>query len=113
MAYISFQPIDNFKTHLFTGTGASNAQTFPETTAMQPDIVWVKNRDEADFHVFANSISGATKYIETNDSLFKQQTQNLLKVLIQTDSQLELKMKLIPIQKILYLGIGRWEQLVE
>ena len=68
-AYISFQPTDNFKTHLFTGTGASNAQTFPETTAMQPDIVWIKNRDAADFHVFANSISGATKYVETNDSL--------------------------------------------
>ena len=69
MAYISFQPRDNFKTHLYTGTGASNAQTFPETTAMQPDIVWIKNRDVTDFHVWTNSLSGATKYIETNNTL--------------------------------------------
>ena len=33
MAYISFQPTDNFKTHLFTGTGASNAQTFPQNNS--------------------------------------------------------------------------------
>ena len=70
-AYISFQPTDNFKTHLFTGTGASNAQTFPETTAMQPDVVWIKNRDVTDFHVWTNSISGATKYIETNNTLIQ------------------------------------------
>ena len=69
--YISFQPIDHFKTHLYTGTGASNAQTFPETTAMQPDVVWIKNRDVTDFHVWTNSISGATKYIETNNTLIQ------------------------------------------
>ena len=69
MAYISFQPRDNFKTHLYTGTGASNAQTFPETTAMQPDVVWIKNRDAADFPLWANSLSGATKYVKVNDTL--------------------------------------------
>ena len=66
--FISFQPTDNFKAQIYTGTGASNAQTFPETTAMQPDITCIKNRDQSDFYVFANSLSGATKYVQTDDS---------------------------------------------
>ena len=66
MAYISFHPLDNFKTHLYTGTGASNAQTFPATTAMQPDFTWIKNRDAEDFHVLTDSVRGATKYLKSN-----------------------------------------------
>ena len=66
MAYISFQPLDNFKTHLYTGTGSSNAQTFPETTAMSPDFVWIKNRSAIDKHVLTNSAVGATKYLSSN-----------------------------------------------
>ena len=66
MAYISFQPTDNFKTHLYTGTGASNAQTFPETTAMQPDFTWIKNNDAEDFHVLTDAVRGATKYLKSN-----------------------------------------------
>ena len=65
--YISFQPRDNFKTHLYTGTGASNAQTFPETTAMQPDLTWIKNRETSDTHIWTDSVRGATKYITSYD----------------------------------------------
>ena len=67
--YISFQPRDNYKTHLYVGTGASNAQTFPETTAMQPDLVWIKNRDTTDFGVWTDSERGATKYFKTSTTL--------------------------------------------
>ena len=68
MAYISFQPRDYFKTLLYTGTGASNAQTFPETTAMQPDLVWIKNRDTTDFHNWYDAIRGSTKYLKIDGS---------------------------------------------
>ena len=68
MAYISYQPSDYFKAHLYTGTGASNAQTFPETAAMQPDLIWIKNRDAADFNVLTDSIRGVTKYIQSNST---------------------------------------------
>ena len=68
MAYISFQPSDYFKAHLYTGTGASNAQTFPETAAMKPDLTWIKNRDAADFNVLTDSIRGVTKYMQSNST---------------------------------------------
>ena len=69
MAYISFQPRDNFKTQLYTGTGASNAQTFPDTTAMQPDFVWIKNRDATDQHILTDSVRGATINWYSDDSV--------------------------------------------
>ena len=67
MAYITFQPTDHYKTLLYTGTGSSNAQTFPETTAMQPDFTWLKNRTAADEHLATNAVIGATKYVVPND----------------------------------------------
>ena len=77
--YIAFQPRDYFKTHLYTGTGASNAQTFPETTAMQPDFTWIKNRDAADFHVLTDSVRGVTKYISINDTVVEATNVESLK----------------------------------
>ena len=49
-AYISFQPSDFFKAQVYTGTGAENARTFPETTAMKPDFVWIKARSGSKSH---------------------------------------------------------------
>ena len=49
-AYISFQPTDYYKTQLYTGTGAENAQTFPQTAAMQPDFTWIKARTGSKSH---------------------------------------------------------------
>ena len=65
-AYISFQPRDHYKTHLYTGTGASLATTFPETTAMAPDFVWIKNIDAADSSILTTSVVGATKYLSSD-----------------------------------------------
>ena len=36
--------------------------------SFQPDLVWIKNRDQADAHKLFNSASGATKYVEPNDT---------------------------------------------
>ena len=66
--YISFQPKDNYKTQLYTGTGATNAQTFPDTTAMQPDFVWIKVRDAgARSHILTDSVRGVNSQVSSND----------------------------------------------
>ena len=59
-AYISFQPSDNFKTLLYTGTGSSNAIT---GVGFQPDWVWTKARTTTDSPVVCDSVRGATKVI--------------------------------------------------
>tara|TARA_Y100000310_G_scaffold43799_1_gene40804 strand:- start:10 stop:1041 length:1032 start_codon:yes stop_codon:yes gene_type:complete len=65
MAYISFQPSDYFATKLWTGTGASNAQT---GVGFQPDFTWIKNRDDTDCHVLTDAVRGVTKYLQSNDT---------------------------------------------
>ena len=65
----AFTTIDDpsayFKVQLYTGNGAANnAITFDDTdTNMQPDIVWIKNRDATDSHCFFDSVRGATKLL--------------------------------------------------
>jgi len=49
-----------FNTKLYTGTGASNAQT---GVGFQPDFTWIKNRDAADFHVLTDAVRGVTNYL--------------------------------------------------
>ena len=54
-----------FKVQLYTGNGSANhAITFDDTdTDMQPDLVWIKNRDAADSHCVFDSVRGATKVL--------------------------------------------------
>ena len=61
MAYISFQPKDYFNTKLYTGTGATNAQT---SVGFQPDWVWIQNRGGTYANVFFDAVRGATKKLE-------------------------------------------------
>ena len=61
MAYISFQPSDYFNTKLYTGTGATNAQT---GIGFQPDWVWIQNRGGTYANVFFDAPRGVTKLIE-------------------------------------------------
>ena len=64
---MAFTTIDDpsayFKVQLYTGNGAANhAITFDDTdTDMQPDFVWIKNRDTTDQHCLFDSVRGATK----------------------------------------------------
>ena len=59
-----------FKCQLYTGNGSANhAITFDDTdTDMQPDLVWIKNRDATDSHCLFDSVRGATKLlvVDTN-----------------------------------------------
>jgi len=57
-------PSAYFKVQLFTGTGSSNAVTFNDTdTDMQPDLVWIKSRDDTNEHYISDSVRGTGKEI--------------------------------------------------
>jgi hypothetical protein len=62
-------PSAYFKVQLYTGNGSANhAITFNDTdTDMQPDMVWIKNRDATDNNIIFDSVRGATKrlYVDT------------------------------------------------
>ena len=57
-----------FKCQLYVGDGSANhAITFDDTdTDMQPDFVWIKNRDTTDSHCLFDSVRGATKLLSSN-----------------------------------------------
>jgi len=66
-----YTTIDNpelyFQTKLYTGNGSSgHAQTFDGDENMQPDLVWMKNRDATGEHFLIDSVRGVTKDIHSN-----------------------------------------------
>ena len=68
MAYTTIDdPSAFFKVQLYTGDGGTNAITFDDTdTTMQPDFVWIKNRDATDSHMWFDSVRGVTKRLSSN-----------------------------------------------
>ena len=64
-------PSAYFKVQLYTGNGSANhAITFDDTdTDMQPDLVWIKNRDAADSHCVFDAVRGATKVLHFDDNV--------------------------------------------
>ena len=78
-AYISFQPTDYYKTQIYTGTGAENAQTFPQTTAMQPDFTWIKARTGSKSHRLFDSPRGVTNWIASDNTGAESTTAESLK----------------------------------
>jgi len=69
MAYTTIDdPSAYFKVQLYTGNGSANhAITFDDTdTDMQPDFVWIKNRDATDSHCLFDAVRGATKVLTSN-----------------------------------------------
>jgi hypothetical protein len=68
MAYTTIDdPSAYFKVQLYTGTGSSNAITFNDTdTDMQPDAVWIKQRDSTDAHVLFDAVRGVQKMLQPN-----------------------------------------------
>ena len=55
-----FQPV------IYTGTGSSQAVTLPGSTDMQPDVVWINGRDQANMDQWYDSQSGVLKFISPN-----------------------------------------------
>ena len=58
-----------FQTKIYTGDGSTPSITLDGDMDMQPDVVWIKNRDELDSHCWFDSVRGATKllYPDTTD----------------------------------------------
>jgi hypothetical protein len=60
-------PEAHFQVQLYTGNGSANhAITLGADTDMQPDIVWIKNRDATDNHCLFDAVRGVTKVIHPN-----------------------------------------------
>ena len=59
MAYTTIDdPEAFFQVVTYTGDGSTQAVTLPGDTDMQPDFVWIKNRDATDEHVAFDVVSG-------------------------------------------------------
>ena len=67
MAYTTIDdPSAHFQVDLYTGTGSSLANTFDGNSAMQPDLVWIKERNGAVDHALYDSTRGVQKQLESN-----------------------------------------------
>ena len=62
---MAYTTIDNpelyFQTKLYTGTGSSHAVTLDGSENMQPDWVWIKNRNGTQDHHLFDSVRGTLK----------------------------------------------------
>ena len=68
MAYTTIDdPSAYFQTKIYTGNGANNrALTFDGNSDLQPDWLWIKNRNETQSHALFNSVRGATLRLTSN-----------------------------------------------
>ena len=65
-----------YQTKVYTGNGSSNAVTFSGNSNMQPDFVWIKDRDEADSHALFDSVRGVQKYMQVNNAGTEQSSSS-------------------------------------
>jgi len=70
MAYTAIDdPSAHLKVQLYTGNATARAITFDDTdTNMQPDIVWIKARSEAEAGQFYDSLRGVQKRLFTHST---------------------------------------------
>jgi hypothetical protein len=66
------KPTDYFKAIIYEGTGSElktgqGSGTVPEV-GFAPDMVWIKDRDEADSHALFNSVIGVQNYFQMNNA---------------------------------------------
>ena len=65
-----YTAIDNpelyFQIKLYTGDGSTPSITLDGDTDMQPDMVWIKNRDAADTHCAFDAVRGVTEVLHTD-----------------------------------------------
>tara|TARA_Y100000401_G_scaffold60927_1_gene48280 strand:- start:525 stop:2924 length:2400 start_codon:yes stop_codon:yes gene_type:complete len=56
-------PTKHHETVLYSGNGSQRAV---DELEFSPDLVWIKRRNASNFHILANTVSGAGKYLVTN-----------------------------------------------
>lgn len=66
---------ENFNTVLYTGNGSTQSLT---GVGFQPDLVWIKDRDDTYDHYLFDSIRGATKKLAPNKTLAEATFANSL-----------------------------------
>jgi len=68
---MAYTTIDNpelyFQTKIYTGDGSTPSITLDGDTDMQPDLVWIKNRDQTDSHCLFDAVRGATKLLSSDN----------------------------------------------
>ena len=67
MAYTTIDdPTAYFQVKTYTGNGSTNAITFDGNTNMQPDFVWIKDRDTSQHHRLADVVRGVKKNLKSD-----------------------------------------------
>ena len=67
MAYTTIDdPEAYFQVKTYTGDGSTPSITLDGDTDMQPDMVWIKNRDQTDSHCLFDSVRTATEVIHSD-----------------------------------------------
>ena len=59
-------PSAYFQTTLYAGNGSTQSITNGGNSDLQPDLIWIKNRDATDNHVLTDAVRGATKIISSD-----------------------------------------------
>ena len=69
---MAYTTIDNpelyFQVKLYTGDGSTPSITLDGDEDMQPDVVWIKNRDATDSHCLFDAVRGATEVLHVDTS---------------------------------------------
>ena len=67
---MAYTTIDNpekfFQCFLYTGGDGNTEHDFNRADAMQPDLVWIKNRTQTDNHAMIDSVRGSRFWIGSN-----------------------------------------------
>jgi hypothetical protein len=67
---MSYADLDNpelaFQAKLYTGNGSTQSITFDGEEDMQPDFVWIKNRNSNEWNQIHDSVRGVAKYFFPN-----------------------------------------------
>ena len=67
MAYTDIDdPSAYFQTTLYTGNGNARSITNSGNSDLQPDWLWIKDRDDTYKHILVDSVRGATKHLASN-----------------------------------------------
>ena len=78
MAYTTIDdPTLYFSSTIWTGNGVDDRAIVIDGTGMQPDFVWIKSRNDTDNHRLVDSVRGATKHIESDNTSAEQTSSNV------------------------------------
>ena len=79
MAYTTIDdPTAYFQTVLYTGNGQARALTFDGNSDLQPDWVWIKDRDNVRDHQLFDSVRGVGKILLSNSTAAEGDDNNRL-----------------------------------